>query len=111
MVKFKDYVIKFYAWSLKLKALFELGYFEDAFYALDSFNHSVKDDNKSPEQARKKVSNFLSLYRKILKLKLEPDKIGNDEMIFLNNKINSTEVLDNIWLKSKINELHTGVKS
>lgn len=106
MVKLKDYISKFNAWSLKLKALYELGYYEEALYALDSYTHSLKDDKKSPEAVRKSVSNFLNLYRKILKFKLQPEKNESDDLLFWNNTIpNSIEVFDVKWLTSKIEEL------
>jgi len=100
-VKYSDYAVKFDVWTLKLKALYELGYFEEALYSLDSYAHSLKQDTTSPQWIKTRFSNFIRAYRKLLKLKYQ--QMPKTEARLLRDEITKTrELLDQRWLLEKI---------
>jgi hypothetical protein len=105
-VTFKDYILRFNSWILKLKALYELGLFEDALYSLNSISQSLLNDTKSPEHEKTKVFNFLHIYRKLLKSKFKHEKNEKSEFLIPNDlNTSSLQISDNKWLLNKIREI------
>lgn len=99
-VRFETYRIKFDVWALKLQIEFELGYYEEVLYSIDSFRHSLKNDTTSPHWMKARFSNFMNYFQKVLKIKHSQEK---PEAEFFKNEISkSKEVLEKDWLLEKL---------
>ncbi len=99
-VKFETYRIKFDVWALKLQTEFELDYYEEALYSIDSFRHSLRNDTTSPQWIKARFSNFINYFHKILKMKDGQEKSEAD---ILREEISkSKEVLEKDWLLEKL---------
>jgi hypothetical protein len=95
--------MKFDTWSLKLQAEFELGYFEEALYTLDSYRHLLKNDKSSPEWMKQRFLNFLNYFSRILKLKNEESKFSETDTEALRDEVSGCkELIEKSWLLEKI---------
>lgn len=107
-VKFEVYSMKYDVWLVKLCTEFELGYFEQALYSIDSYKHLLKNDNTSPVRMKERFINFITYYLKILKLK-SGEKTGSIDNEILKNEIEAAKVLwEKDWLLEKLNEHISG---
>lgn len=68
--KYYDYHFEFTTKALKLKCLYELGYYEDIFYSLDFKRHSLKNNITLPGLSKSQFKNFMNYPEKCIKLKL-----------------------------------------
>lgn len=103
MVKFEVYTMKFDAWALKLKSEFELNYYEEAFYSIDSYRHSLRNDTTSPEWMKARFSSFMNYFHKILKIKSDGEKVPDIEKEIFRDEISkSGELLEKEWLLEKL---------
>ena len=103
--KFKSliYTMKFDVWILKLQTEFELGYWEEALYSLDSFKHSIKNDMTSPDWIKTRFSNFTNYYRRLLTAVSQGEVISKMEKENLEREISaSSEVFEKEWLLEKL---------
>jgi hypothetical protein len=104
-VKFELYSLKFDVWVLKLCTEFELGYFEEAVYSVDSYRHLLKNDTNSPDWMKKRFLKFINYYQKLLNVNTgkKPGFINTGLLI---NEIElSKEILEKEWLLEKFNNL------
>ena len=103
--KFKSiiYTMKFDVWILKLQTEFELGYWEEALYSLDSFKHSIKNDITSPDWIKARFNNFMNYYRRLLTAVSQGEVISKMEKENLEREISaSPEVFEKEWLLEKL---------
>jgi tetratricopeptide (TPR) repeat protein len=104
-VKFEIYSVKFDAWGIKLKSEYELGYYEEAAYSLDSYKHSINTDKTSPHWMKARFQNFMNYFGKILKRKEnEIDFFGKEKKDMVNEISNTKEIIDKSWLTEKVGE-------
>ncbi|MEO8210356.1 MAG: hypothetical protein ABI840_07320 [bacterium] len=55
--------------NLQLKIYYEQGYYDQAYYAVDSFNHYIAESKEMPEHFKEPFRNFLKLYKELIKIK------------------------------------------
>jgi len=104
-VKFEIYSIKFDVWALKLQTEFELEYYEEALYSLDSYRHLMKNDTASPAWMKARFLNFLNYYTRILRIRNEENKFSEIEAKTLKDEISKCrELVEKLWLLEKLNE-------
>jgi hypothetical protein len=103
--KYYDYNFEFAAKSVRLKCLYELGYIEDVFYSVDSYEHSLKNNRNLPEFSKINFKNFIYYIEKCAKLKTEYN-IAGKELEYVNDAILKIDrILEKEWLIEKLNDL------
>jgi len=102
-VKFYEFNIKYASKIIKLKSYFELCYFEEIYYSIDSYRHTLKAD-EAPDWAKLRFLNFLTSLEKITKLRAEN---SSDEFEFkkINEVISCEDIFESDWLKEKVSGL------
>ncbi len=113
-VKSEVYIFKFDVLVLKLQCEFELKYFEEAYYSLDSIKHLLKSDTTSPKWMKSRLSGFLRYFNYLLKtthtrvVQLKYEFVPFEKLI--NEIKNSSQILEKEWLLDKFNEKLEEVK-
>lgn len=88
---------------LHLKLLYELGYIEEAYYALDAAKHFLRRKSEVPEVQAKHFQNALKYYTLILDLKSGNAK--NTSLDYLSRIINNENQIQKKWFLEKLDEL------
>jgi hypothetical protein len=108
-VKSYDFNISFNTKALKLKCFYELGYFEEIFYSLDSIKHSLKKDTASPDWAKSRFLNFINYFERLVKLKIN-ESVEESETELLKDQLHKGgEMYEEQWLEEKLEELLQGI--
>jgi hypothetical protein len=71
---------------LLLKIYFELGMYENIYNQLDSFKHFITNHELILPAKRKKIRDFINLFERLLKAKLNDDK---ESVVFLLNELSA----------------------
>jgi hypothetical protein len=92
---FTNINLKFGLRCLTMKILYENAMYEQAFLSIDSFQQNLKREKTLPEEFIILYTAFLGFYKKLLKLKLSPNKLENS---LLYNSVKKTETIAKTWL-------------
>lgn len=89
--------------NLMLKIYYELGYIEQAFSMVDSYNHFLASSKEISRSFKKFYKNFLGFYFILLKIRSGQSK---ESLSFLKSKVEKeNEMINKAWLLEKINEV------
>jgi hypothetical protein len=103
--KYYNYHFEFISRAVKLKCLYELKYIEDIFYSLDSYRHSLNNNDTLPELSKTQFRNFMNYFERCIKFKLQ-DIISDVDVDLLKDEIMKVErILEKDWLIEKLEEL------
>lgn len=94
-INFSNVLQRFSLRNLYLKIFYENEMHEQAFLNLDSYYHTLKREKTLPADVLKLYTTFLSLYKKLLKLKLSPNK---SEAFLLAGSIKRSDTVAKSWL-------------
>lgn len=107
-VKLETYAIKFDMWAMKLESEFELGYYEEALYSIDSYKHLLKKDNVSPEWMKERILIFIGYFNKVLRFKNENQRFSETDREMLKQEISAApNLIDRKWLAGKLEKMKT----
>jgi hypothetical protein len=87
--------------AVLLKSYYELNYTEEIIYLLDSYKHPPKSGSTSWAE---KFSNFIKLFERVFKLKLNPGD-GFDIDDIKKDLSGTEEIMEREWLEEKLAEL------
>jgi hypothetical protein len=94
---------KFSVKVLQMRIYFDMGLFEQAAAAADTFRHVLQNDSLLSSFHKELYRNFYSFYYKLLNAKLKPGKTSREEMTGVLTI--TKKVIHKNWLKKKIEEL------
>ncbi|MFZ1321913.1 MAG: hypothetical protein WAT71_10185 [Ignavibacteria bacterium] len=102
----KDHVFKVALINLKLMCYYDLDFTEEAFSAIDAFNHQVLNSDKFNDRYKTLQKSFIDIYKKMLNFKVNPQKISDWNLKELEKMIDSKEFsLSDHWFLEKLKEL------
>jgi hypothetical protein len=102
-IKFDHAIFKLDTKNLLLKNYYELGYTESAYSAIDAYSHLLSGNINLSTAVKKMHSDFITYYRKLLKLADKPDEFTLDK---LQKQVIADEgVISRDWLLEKIKAL------
>lgn len=88
---------------LKLCAYYELGKIEEAFFEIDKFRHYIRNHIEIPKVHLEYNLNFINIFQKLLKVKIEP---GNKNIDLIEIQLSKLKLVSRkLWLTGKISEL------
>lgn len=92
--------------DLKMKTLYELGYFSELHYQFDAYEHFLRKNKKSITGLRfERIKSFLKSFQKLLKVKERSDQKILSELDFELNE--NPNIMDRRWLLRKLSEIKT----
>lgn len=105
--KIKNFSYIFYKPSVKLlqlKTYYELGLYSEASDASNAFIQFLRNDKLTTSDIKKVYSDFVSVYRKLLKIQYSPDQ---KKIYSLKHEVETKRkfLIARNWFKEKINEL------
>ncbi len=105
LVKYDTFVFKFDARTLILKIYYELNYFEQARFLIDSFRHFILENASISEYIKSVHLNFIKHVNDMIRLKENKKEFDIEKT---KEEIKTTPVRNKEWLYDKINELNLG---
>ena len=102
-VKYKYFVYKYDVKLLMLKSYYELGYFENALFLIDSFSHFLSKNRTVSELEKERFGNFLLNLKSLIKIKTGSASGKGDDLYRI---ISGIRVINSRkWLLEKAKEL------
>lgn len=89
--------------SLKLVNYYELNNIEEAYFEIDKLKHYLSNHNEIPKVHKRYNKNFIKIYNKLLKIKMDPKK--KDIIVIEGELKNLSFISRREWLQSKISDL------
>jgi len=94
-INFTDVQQKFNLRNLSLKIFYENDMYEQAFLSIDSYRQNLKREDTLPPDFTRLYTTFITLYKKLLKIKLSKNQ---NEAQLLNINIKKAETIGKVWL-------------
>lgn len=102
-VKYKYFIYKYDVKLLMLKSYYELGYFENALFLIDSFSHFLSKNRTVSELEKERFGNFLLNLKSLIKIKTGSASGKGDDLYRI---ISGIRVINSRkWLLEKAKEL------
>ncbi|MEP7147203.1 MAG: hypothetical protein ABI792_09370 [bacterium] len=97
--------------SLYLRIYYELGYFEEGFSILDAYKHFVNKENKFSQRKKKYYNDQHSLFLRLYKFRLEPQRYTGLDLKKLKEDISKFYfIAGQDWYHKKADELKLLIK-
>lgn len=105
-IYFKDHNLKDSLIKINMMCYFELNAVESAYSAIDSFNHQILNTDRYNERYKSLSKSFVDIYKKILRLRENPQKITGWSLKEIDKMLLKKEYspIDK-WFSAKICEL------
>jgi len=108
-VKYVQPPIQLWVKFLLSKIYYEMNYTEQLYSHIDTFRHYINNNKLFNEERRNRISRYLNILNKLIKLKAEPKlEELNQIKLYLNDKNNIMNCRYKDWLLEKISELKKG---
>lgn len=105
LVKLLTFNINFQSKILKLKACYEMKYFDEILYQLNSYTKTLNADIVSPEQAKNNFIAFMRMLGKIVRYSIKDEKSGQ-KIVTLTRELQTIQnIYEKQWLIDKFEML------
>lgn len=104
-VKFLTFNLNFQTKILKLKSFYEMKYYDEILYQIDSYKRTLAKDKISPVQAKGKFSHFITFLNKIIRVQLSGNNDRHEINLISNDVARTADIYEKPWLEDKLSQL------